>query len=183
MFTLEASSKAGILSLDLNQLRVKVRKVRDLFVLNSPDGEGAVTVDDLMVTLQAGRLGEGELASFQEAFSHEKSVKFFDFLVYMPLFTNIHEDIMNNTLAEEFRELTEQGGADADRKNMNEAAVLHRAAVKLHKVAGGGADTKAPTRLRGWNKVRSSKKGTWHFGSNVAIFATALSVFATFGQV
>jgi hypothetical protein len=149
---LNSTGRAGLMDLHPGHLRQMVRKVRDLFLLNSCDSEGAVTLDDLIITLQAGRLGDRELASFRGAFGDESAVKFFDFLVFMPLFTNIHRDILDNTLAEEPRGLTSATDPAVRASVSHDQGMLCRAASRLQ--------GRLNQPRRGITKVRASRKGT-----------------------
>ena len=112
---LEATVARCINKLDLTALKTKLMKARDMFLVNDSDGKGVITLDALRIELRAGRISEVHeneaIAELEEEGLDE--LNFMDFLVrvlcfvrcvpesvqvYLPLFIDIHEDILNNPL-------------------------------------------------------------------------------------
>jgi hypothetical protein len=67
-------------------------------LLNDPKGEGEIPLDTVEIILKAGRIApeheEEVLSQLEEQGFH--TLSFLDFLSYVPLFVDIHEDINAN---------------------------------------------------------------------------------------
>eukprot|EP00730_Choanoeca_flexa_P001338 TRINITY_DN10592_c0_g1_i8.p1 TRINITY_DN10592_c0_g1~~TRINITY_DN10592_c0_g1_i8.p1 ORF type:complete len:1087 (+),score=164.07 TRINITY_DN10592_c0_g1_i8:23-3283(+) len=90
---------------DIKQIRfdgldARLKTALDLFYLNDHQHKGYISKEQLSVEFTAGSLTEAHQA---ELISHFKkqgiiNMSFLDFLAYMPLFINIHDNVMKNPL-------------------------------------------------------------------------------------
>ena len=96
---LDEMVKDCIHQMDFEALEKKIVKSKDLFVLNA-DEYMEMHVDDLNVMLEAGRIEPEEKDVVIGALAKDDTTQlnFFDFVSYLPLFVNIHDDITKNTL-------------------------------------------------------------------------------------
>lgn len=97
MASLDPSVKAGY-SYDL--LASKKRLVTRLFFVDATD-DCTLALDDLSSLLDAGRVNEEQKAAIFDKLSADKDcITFVEYLAYLPLFLDIHNDIMEHTFAE-----------------------------------------------------------------------------------
>ncbi|XP_071962209.1 uncharacterized protein [Antedon mediterranea] len=99
---LEPFVKKMINKMDFEALDVKMQRAKELFqLLEDEDDEtypGEVTIDNLSVELQAGGLSKDNIKFVVNKFGREGNgiVDFLDFLTYLPLFIDIHGNIIND---------------------------------------------------------------------------------------
>eukprot|EP00042_Codosiga_hollandica_P035860 m.268977 g.268977 ORF g.268977 m.268977 type:complete len:929 (+) comp54734_c0_seq2:265-3051(+) len=86
---------------DFQALQKKLKKARDMFVALNPSRSGAIPLDVLRIELKAGRISEEHE---EEAVGYLiqqglQDLSFLDFMVYLPLFLDIHSDILSFPLS------------------------------------------------------------------------------------
>jgi len=111
-----------IQQLDLPLMAKKMKRSKDYFYVIAND-DGDIDEDELTVELNAGRIVHSENETIVEKMltSEVGTVSFLDFLVYIPLFLNIDNDILTNPLSNDRRSLvvetTERRAREARRHN------------------------------------------------------------------
>jgi len=102
---LDKATKFTINDMDFDALETKMLKAKELFHLNDPKGEGEIPLDTIEVILKAGRIApeheEDVMTKLEEKGFH--TLSFLDFLAYVPLFVDIHDDINSNPTKSEKR--------------------------------------------------------------------------------
>lgn len=105
---LEGVVRKSINTMDFESFEKKLLRARDLYTLNQ-NAEGIMEKDELMIMLDAGRLNEFYKGLVVETLIDKDDlnpgVDFLDFVAYVPLFTDIHDDITYNPIAAESRPL------------------------------------------------------------------------------
>ena len=91
--------------MNFEALEKKMAKAKDLFWLNDPEKSGEIDLDTISIILKAGRIAdeheEEVMSKFTDAGMY--TLSFLDFLAYVPLFVDIHDDIHSNPTKTEKR--------------------------------------------------------------------------------
>jgi hypothetical protein len=98
--SLDGATRKAANDMDFEALEQKMLKAKEIFFLYDTKNAGEIPLEDVQVILKAGRIAvehENEVME-QLAGQGMDSLSFLDFLAYVPLFMDIHEDINANTL-------------------------------------------------------------------------------------
>lgn len=90
---------------DMSALVRKKKAAIAIFTLDA-NSSGEMTLDDIEIILDAGRMKQSEKNVIMSALRRDtegREVTFKDYLTYLPLFLNVHADIVNNTFNQERR--------------------------------------------------------------------------------
>eukprot|EP00035_Acanthoeca_spectabilis_P037867 m.48068 g.48068 ORF g.48068 m.48068 type:complete len:830 (+) comp8895_c0_seq1:180-2669(+) len=90
---------------DISALVRKKKAAIGIFTLDA-NSSGEMTLDDIEIILDAGRMKQSEKNEIMSALRRDtegREVTFKDYLTYLPLFLNVHADIVNNTFNQERR--------------------------------------------------------------------------------
>jgi len=102
---LDKATKDSLNDMNFDALEKKMMKAKDLFWLNDPEKSGEIDLDTISIILKAGRIAdeheEEVMMKFADAGMH--TLSFLDFLAYVPLFVDIHDDINSNPTKSEKR--------------------------------------------------------------------------------
>jgi Ca2+-binding EF-hand superfamily protein len=103
--SLDVATKKAVNDMDFKALEQKMLKAKEIFFLYDTKNAGEIPLEDVQVILKAGRIAVEHEDEVMDQLSAQgyASLSFLDFLAYVPLFMDIHDDINTNTLTTEKR--------------------------------------------------------------------------------
>ena len=103
--SLDKATKGVINDMNFEALEKKMMKAKDLYWINDPEQTGEIDLDTISIILKAGRIADEHEEEVMEKFREAKmyTLTFLDFLAYVPLFVDIHDDIHANPTKTEKR--------------------------------------------------------------------------------
>eukprot|EP00049_Salpingoeca_infusionum_P000236 m.38269 g.38269 ORF g.38269 m.38269 type:complete len:1062 (-) comp10185_c0_seq1:689-3874(-) len=99
---LDGKLKHMINHLDYDALESKLKTAKDLFYCNDVSQSGTIELDAVAVELQAGNFHPDQTVELINTLEAEglEEMTFLDYLAYIPLFLDVHANIMTNPLDE-----------------------------------------------------------------------------------
>jgi Ca2+-binding EF-hand superfamily protein len=103
--SLDAATQKVANDMNFEALERKLQRAKEIFSLHDTKNEGEIPLDQVQIILQSGRIAEEhqQQVMTQLAAQGFDSMSFFDFLAYVPLFVDIHDDIITHTLSSDAR--------------------------------------------------------------------------------
>jgi Ca2+-binding EF-hand superfamily protein len=102
---LDGATRKATNDMDFEALEQKMLKAKDIFFLYDTKNAGEIPLEDVQMILKAGRIAVEHEQEVMEQLAGRgmDSLSFLDFLAYVPLFMDIHEDINANALVTDKR--------------------------------------------------------------------------------
>jgi Ca2+-binding EF-hand superfamily protein len=103
--SLDATTKKVANDMNFEALEMKMQRAKEIFFLHDTMNEGEIPLDQVQIILKSGRIAEEHQHQVMTRLAAQgfDSLSFFDFLAYVPLFVDIHDDIVSHTLSSEAR--------------------------------------------------------------------------------
>jgi Ca2+-binding EF-hand superfamily protein len=103
--SLDATTKKVANDMNFEALERKMQRAKEIFFLHDTMNEGEIPLDQVQIILKSGRIAEEHQHQVMTQLAAQgfNSLSFFDFLAYVPLFVDIHDDIVTHALSEEER--------------------------------------------------------------------------------
>ena len=151
---------------DFSELK---EKLKSLWLLNSPNSFGMISLSTLEITLIAGRMDQNSIASIIGHFNNLgcEELDVLDFVAYMPLFNEMHDAVTDQPLSEDTRMLDVATGWFQARK----AFKKWRRLVTTRRAAGAWMK-----RVKGRRKPKSNLAPLTRVTPKVARAAEALRI-------
>ncbi|CAH1244750.1 Hypp7378 [Branchiostoma lanceolatum] len=94
--SLDNFMKDLIRKLDFKSLEYKMFRLKQLFLCNVDPSSNRIPLEHLMLELQAGGVSMAHQNEVRAELAHLDNLDLLDFLAYVPLFTMIHQSVVNN---------------------------------------------------------------------------------------